>query len=48
MFDVFLEVVAPKGDAAEPWPLQVYPPGYKDKDRIKKVPPFVFPCEMET
>jgi len=46
VFDCFLEIVGPQGEASQPWILQSFPPSYKDKeaDRLKSVPQFTFPC----
>jgi len=46
VFDCFLEVVAPQGEADQPWILQSFPVSYKDKEaeRLRSVPQFTFPC----
>jgi len=46
VFDCFLEIVGPQGEASQPWILQSYPLAYKDKEveRLKSVPHFTFPC----
>jgi len=46
VFDCFLEVVGPQGEASQPWILQSFPPSYKEKeaDKLKSVPQFTFPC----
>ncbi len=49
LFECFLEVAAPTSDDEPGFVLQTFPEdaARKDADRIKSVPPFVFPCKLE-
>ncbi|XP_040577442.1 DENN domain-containing protein 1B isoform X1 [Lepeophtheirus salmonis] len=46
IFDVFVEVVGPNEEGADPWILQTFPHTVS-RDSLKSVPQFVYPCELE-